>query len=46
MDSSGEYENMKVFTQNITNTYCDVVKEVQKFRIQIHTAFKLKTDQK
>ena len=28
-DSSGEYENMKVFTQNITNTYCDVLKEVQ-----------------
>ena len=28
-DSSGEYENMKIFTQNITNTYCDVLQEVQ-----------------
>ena len=28
-DSTGEHENMKVFIQNITNTYCDGLKEVQ-----------------
>ena len=43
-DSTGEHENMKVFIQNITNTYCDGLKEIQNSNLCSSETIKVKKD--